>query len=255
LAAAERWLLDQIEANRKVPELREAFPEADADDGYRLQFALMERRLARGERVIGYKAAFTAKAMQAFFGVGEPCSGVLASGALITTGRIAVGSWIAANAEPEIAFLIARPLQGPGVTIAEVMAATEGVLGALEIGNLRTGFEKRSIATFLGLNTLNGGLVLGDRIVSPSGLDLRLEGAALEVDGQPVGSGTGVEALGDPRAVVAWIANLLARYGRRLEPGHVVITGSLVQGPLVRPGQHVRARFTHLGEVEVEFVE
>jgi 2-keto-4-pentenoate hydratase len=40
-----------------------------------------------------------------------------------------------------------------------------------------------------------------------------------------------------------------------LEPGHIVITGSLVQGPLVRPGQHVRARFTHLGEVEASFVE
>jgi 2-keto-4-pentenoate hydratase len=48
---------------------------------------------------------------------------------------------------------------------------------------------------------------------------------------------------------------LLARHGRRLEPGHVVITGSPVQDPLVQPGQHLRARFTHLGEVEASFVE
>jgi 2-keto-4-pentenoate hydratase len=78
---------------------------------------------------------------------------------------------------------------------------------------------------------------------------------ALEVDGQPAGSGTGVEALGDPRGVVAWLANRLARYGRHLEAGQVVITGSLVQGPLMNPGQRVRARFTHLGDVECRFVE
>ena len=256
-AAAERWLLEKIAANRKVPELRDEFPEADADDGYRLSFSLIDRRLAAGERVIGYKAAVTAKPMQAFFDVHEPCAGVLTSGALITSGRVSVGGWVASNAEPEIAFVMGRALEGPGVTIPQVMAATESVMGALEIGNIRIGMEKCSMPTFIGLNTLNGGIVLGDRAVDPAaaGLDLRLEGMALEVDGRPAGSGTGVEALGDPRAVVAWIANLLARSQRRLEPGQVVITGSLVQGPIMKPGQHVRARFTHLGEVEVEFVE
>jgi 2-keto-4-pentenoate hydratase len=130
-------------------------------------------------------------------------------------------------------------------------------MAALEIGHLRTGVEKRSLPTFLGLNTLNGGLVLGGRIVNPAaaGLDLRLEGMALEIDGRPAGSGTGAEALGDPRGVVAWLANLLARYGRRLEPGQIVITGSIVQGPIMKPGQTVRARFTHLGDVSCRFEE
>lgn len=253
-AAAERWLLDRLTRPEKVPDLQADFPEADAEDGYRLSFAIAERRIAAGDRVIGYKAALTAKSMQAFFDIDEPCAGVLTSSALIADGRVSVGGWVAANAEPEIAFVMGRPLEGPGVTIPQVMAATEGVMAALEVGNIRTGIEKRSMPTFIGLNTLNGGIVLGDRCVDAGALDLRLEGMALEVDGAPAGSGTGVEALGDPRAVVAWLADLLARYGRRLEPGDIVITGSLVQGPILKPGQHARARYTHLGEVEVAFV-
>jgi 2-keto-4-pentenoate hydratase len=254
-AQARRWFDEHIAANRKVPELLTAFPEATDDDGYRLLFAEIDRRLAAGERIIGYKAAVTAKPMQAFFGVNEPCAGILTSSALVTSGRISISRWIQANVEPEIAFLLGKPLEGPNAGVLDVMAATEGVMGALEIGHLRTGVEKRSMATFLGLNTLNGAVVLGDRIVDSRGLDLRLEGMSLEVDGEPAGSGCGVEALGDPRAVVAWVANLLARYNRRLEAGTFVITGSLVQGPLMQPGKTVRARYTHLGEVGIRFEE
>jgi 2-keto-4-pentenoate hydratase len=254
-AAAQRWFQDHIAANHKVPELLTDFPEATADDGYRLQLAQIGQRLAGGEHIVGYKVALSSKPMQAFFGVNEPCAGVLTSNGLITTGQVSVGNWVQANVEPEIAFLLGKPLEGPHVTVLDVMTATEGVMAALEIGHLRTGVEKRSMATFVGLNTLNAGVVLGDRVVEPRGLDLRLEGMYLEIDGEPAGSGCGVEALGDPRAVVAWIANLFARFERRLEAGTFIITGSLVQGPLMKPGKAVRARYTNLGEVGVRFTE
>ena len=254
-AAATRWFQDHIAANHRVPELLADFPEATPEDGYRLQLAQIDQRVAKGERIIGYKVALTSKPMQAFFGVNEPCAGVLTSNGLVTSGRVSVGNWVQANVEPEIAFLLRKPLEGPHVTVFDVMNATEGVLAALEIGHLRAGVEKRSMATFVGLNTLNAGVVLGDRLVDARGLDLRLEGMCLEIDGEPAGSGCGVEALGDPRAVVVWIANHFARYERRLEAGTFIITGSLVQGPLMQPGWTVRARYTNLGEVGVRFVE
>ncbi|MCZ6750027.1 MAG: fumarylacetoacetate hydrolase family protein [SAR324 cluster bacterium] len=253
--AAKAWLFEHYDAQRPMPELREPFPEVSVDDAFRLQFALVDRRLAQGETVAGVKAALTAKVMQRFFGVHEPCPGLLPSGGLVESGRVSVGGWVMANVEPEIAFLLARPLEGPGATVTDVMSAAEGVMASLEIGHLRYGKEPRSIETFLAVNTLNGGFVLGNRLVDLKGLDLRLEGMLLEIDGQPAGSGAGAEALGDPRAVVAFLANALARYERRLEAGSIVMTGSLVQGPIVQPGQHVRARFTHLGDVEVFYTE
>ena len=253
--AARRWLFDHYDAPGPAPEILDEFPEMEVDDAYRLQFALIDRRLAAGEKVAGMKAALTAKPMQEFFQVSEPAPGYLTSGALVEGPEMAVGDWEMVNVEPEIAFILKGPLRGPGVTRMDVLHATEGVMAAIEIGNLRYGMEKRSLQLFLAYNTLNGAVALGNRLVAPQGLDLRLEGMVLEVDGRPVGSGAGVAALGDPVGVVAWMANTMARFERGLEPGMVVITGSLVQGAIVKPGQRVRAEFTHLGAVEMAVTE
>ena len=117
---AKSWLFEHYDAPRIMPELRDAFPEVSVDDAFRLQFALVERRLAAGETVAGVKAAVTAKVMQQFFGLHEPCPGLLPSGGLVESGAVSVGGWVMANVEPEIAFLLGRPLEGPGVTAGDV---------------------------------------------------------------------------------------------------------------------------------------
>lgn len=254
-AEARGWLFDHLAAGRPVPEITEAFPELSVDDAFRLQFACIEDRLLRGETVVGLKAALTTRTMREMFGVDEPSPGYLTSGALVEAERMPVGRWVMANVEPEIAFVLNRRLQGPGVTAVDVMRATEGVMAAFEIGHLRYGRERRSLQQFLACNTCNGAFVLGRTLVDARALDLRREGMALSIDGEPVGSGTGVEAMGDPRTVVAWLANFMARFERSLEPGMVILTGSIVQGPVIRPGQHARADFTHLGSIEMAFEE
>ena len=253
--AAKKWLFEQIDAKAPSPEIMEVFPDLSVDDAFRLQFALIDRRILQGETIIGMKAALTAKSMQEFFQVSEPSPGYLTSDLLATAGEMAIGQWVMTIVEPEIAFILCHKLEGPGVTTVDVLHATEGVMAAIEIGHLRYGMEKRSLQQFLAYNTLNGAIALGHRMVALRDLDLRMEGMVMEVDGQPVGSGTGVEAMGDPVAVVAWLANTMARFERCLEPGMVIITGSIIKGAIVQPGQHVRVEFTHLGAVEMEFKE
>src|SRR3979409_1698700 len=58
----------------------EFFPQAyfdrlDLDDAYRIQLALIDRRVAAGERQIGWKVGLTAKTIQGQFGVFEPVFG------------------------------------------------------------------------------------------------------------------------------------------------------------------------------------
>lgn len=250
------WLQEQIEANLLVPELLEVFPETSVEDAYRLQLALIDKRLARGETHLGMKAALTNAAMQAFFNVNEPCAGQLTSSALFAEGDIAVGDWVLANVEPEIAFVLKAPLRGPGVTVADVKAATQGVRAAIEIGHLRTKLDKRSPQTALALNTFNGGVVLGESLVDPEALETELaaEEVRLEVDGQLHGVGTGEAVMGDPWKPVAWLANTMAAYDRGLEPGMFVISGSMLQSPLVKPGQKVHAQYTNLGALHLNFV-
>ena len=44
-------------------------------------------------------------------------------------------------------------------------------------------------------------------------------------NGELVDTGAGAAALGDPVAVVAWLANVLGEDGVALEPGHLIMTG------------------------------
>jgi 2-keto-4-pentenoate hydratase len=97
-----------------------------------------------------------------------------------------------------------------------------------------------------------GGIVIGSPMSAP-GIDLRVEGAVIRLNGEQRGSVTGVEVLGDPINVVAEIANILARYGARLEAGMIVMTGSIVQAVPVTAGDTVHVEFTRLGSVRARF--
>lgn len=253
--AAVAWLAEHLDAGRDVPPLEGPFPEVTVEDGYRLQHALIGRRLAAGEKLSGMKVALTNPVMQKLFGVDEPCAGLLTSGAMRAPGPLAVGAWPQSNVEPEIGFVLGRPLRGPGVTLQQAKAATESVCAAIEVGHLPASLEGLTLPTMLALNTLNGAVVVGERRVPPDGLELAAEQVALEVDGAPYGTGTGTEVMGDPWQPLVWLANAMARYDRGLEPGMVVITGSMLKSPLVRPGQHIRASYSHLGSIDIRFTE
>jgi 2-keto-4-pentenoate hydratase len=73
-------------------------------------------------------------------------------------------------------------------------------------------------------------------------------------NGELVDTGAGAAALGDPVAVLAWLANVLGRDGVPLEPGHLVMTGSLHSAVPMSPGDVFRAEFDRLGPVSVRVV-
>ena len=105
----------------------------------------------------------------------------------------------------------------------------------------------------IAIHKSTGGIVMGSQINSLMGIDLRTEGAVMCLNGEPRGSGTGVEVLGDPMVVVAAIANLIGRYDAKLEAGMVIMTGSLIQAVPVVPGDTIDVDFTRLGSVRIRF--
>jgi 2-keto-4-pentenoate hydratase len=101
----------------------------------------------------------------------------------------------------------------------------------------------------------NGAVAMSDRVVPVEGFDPRLTGMVLTRDGELVDTGAGAAALGDPAAVVAWLANTLAADGIGLEPGHLVMTGALHAAVPMRAGESYTAEFDRLGSVRVKIVE
>jgi 2-keto-4-pentenoate hydratase len=225
------------------------------EDAYRVQLALVAQRCARGERIVGRKVAFTSRGTMTQFGVRESAFGTILSGGVFVDGDcIPVSRFPAVGAEAEIAFVLGEPLQGPGVNVAQVLKATRGVVPAMEIINLCLARTPWRPVEVIATNAVHGGIVLGGQLTPLDGIDLRYEGMVAEVNGEPVGSGAGIEVLGHPAAAVAWLANKLAEFDLALRPGDVVLSGSIIRMLEVKAGQVVKVTFSRIGAVGARFV-
>ncbi len=96
--------------------------------------------------------------------------------------------------------------------------------------------------------------MLGEKRVSPKGLDLRLMGMILEKNGEVVATGAGGAVLGHPACAVAWLANRLAEFGFNLKAQEVILPGALCGAVGVGPGDLIAATFDRLGSVSVKFI-
>ena len=248
------FLEGQISGTQPYVDILEKVPALTWDDAYRLQFALAKRKIAKGDRLIGYKAAYTSRAMQQERGVAGPIIGCLMQSGNFEEGRpIKLTAGIETLVEPEIAVLLKRDLQGPGVTHEEALLAVEGVFPAIEIAEQTHGGRKRSRQMGIAIHKSNGGIVVGSPMSSPHGIDLRLEGMVISINGVVRGSATGVEVLGNPLSLVAVIANKIGAYGEMLKAGMVLMTGSIVSAIPVAPGDDLCVEFTRIGRVTARF--
>ena len=219
-------------------------------DGYTIQRELVRLLLADGDRVVGHKVGVTSKAMQELIGIDSPDYGpVLASTVYPDGGTIPLDRFIAPKMEAEIVFVLGRRLQGPGVTVDEARHAIAGAVAAMEIVDSRIADWRIKLADTVADLASNGAAVLSDRVVPLDGIDPRLIRMTLRRNGTVIDQGAGSAALGDPVAVVAWLANVLGPDGVALEPGHVIMTGALHAAVPLEPGDEFRADFDHLGAV------
>ena len=245
LATAER---DRV----PVEPLTARYQGFDLESAYSVQSVVMGRRLSAGARLVGHKVGLTNIAMQQQLGVSEPDFGrFLDEMEIPADGSLALNSLIQPRIEPEIAFVLARDLVGPGVQVDDVLAATDAVAPALEIIDSRIADWRIKLADTVADNASSSRFVVGPRR-PVDGVDLaELEGTLVR-DGSVVGSGRGAAVLGHPAAAVAWLANTLAKYGESLSAGEVVLPGALCASVPLSSGRVFRTEMGDLGAVSVE---
>lgn len=226
------------------------------DDAYHISLRLLERRLADGEQVIGKKIGVTSKAVQNMLDVHQPDFGYLTNTMVFNSGEAVPISRLLMQpkAEGEIAFILKKDLLGPGVTNADVLAATECVMPCFEIVDSRIRDWKIRIEDTVADNASCGLFVLGDQAVSPRQVDLVTCGMVVEKNGQVISTGAGAAALGSPVNCVAWLANTLGRFGIPLKAGEVILSGSLVPLEPVQAGDVMRVDIGGIGSASVRFV-
>jgi len=247
LLAAER---DRV----PIPPITERWPAISALEAYAIQERIVATRLASGETIVGWKVGLTSKAMQDQLGVDQPDYAPILSGWFPPEGEsIPFDALIAARGEAEIAFELSSPLRGPGVTAADVRAATRGVRPAIEVIDSRIEAWKIRLPDTIADMASSARVVVGGPLTPLDDLDLTTVGVAFERNGEVVARGVGSAVLGDPAAAVAWAANTLGSLGVTLEAGHIVMPGAMHASVPAARGDTFRATFDGIGSVEVRF--
>ena len=235
--------------------ITESHPDMDWDDAYAIQDRILARKLARGARVVGYKAGLTSHAKMKQMGVTDPVFGFLVDEFVVPEGaEIQVSELIHPKVEPEICFITRTELQGPGCHIGAVLAASDVVLPGIEVIDSRYRDFKFDLKSVVADNTSAARFVVGGRIASARDVDLRTLGVVLEKNGQPVAMGAGAAVLGHPAAAVAMLVNHLGRRGQSLPAGSLVLSGGITEAVAVQAGDNVTLRIQNLGSVSVRFV-
>lgn len=253
-AAAAALAAAEVERAPIAP-LSQTYDGLDVESAYRIAQLNVDRRLGEGETLKGHKIGLTAKAMQQMLGVDEPDYGHLLSDMFVDEeDDVAIASLCAPRVEIEVAFVLARPLEGPGINAADVIAATDFVLPSIEIIDSRIANWEITLPDTVADNASAARVVLGGKPTRLTDLDLRTCGALLSVNAEVVETGTTAAVLGNPVTAVAWLANRLAHYGVALDAGSVIMPGACTKAVTIERPCHVTAHFEGIGGVGVSFV-
>lgn len=254
----ERAILVQAEKDRvPVGPISDVVPGGlSLEDAHTIAEENIQARLDAGEKLRGFKVGFTNIPVREKMGLPDSTYGYLLQSMVLSNGgEFRMSELIAPKIECEICFLLKAPLSGKGLSVEDVLAATEGVRASFEICDARIRDWKAPYPDFFADNGFSARIVLGaNEWRSPSEVDLLEEEVVLTREGVELARGKGKAAMGHPANAVAWLAGKLADRGRSLQAGQVVMTGTLTPIlPIEAPALY-KATFSTLGTVEKRFV-
>lgn len=221
-------------------------PATDLAEAYRIQEMVVERRMAAGRQRVGWKLGLTSSP------AAVPIVGTLLDDMVVGSGaRLSPAQMVAPLIEAELAFVVGEPI-GPETEADEIAAGPHQVAPALEVIDYRTKDSSGSV-DWVADNATVAYAVVGERIRLAEAGPLGSVSVELSRDGGVVASGRGSLVMGDPLRAIQWLAEHLFARDRALEPGQVILTGSLTGHHAVERGAAYVAAFGRIGEVSVSF--
>ncbi|MGO9420906.1 2-keto-4-pentenoate hydratase [Roseiarcus sp.] len=235
-----------------IPQFTETGPLSVAD-AYAVQAASIDRRLKRGEKLVGVKMGLTSRAKMRQVNVDEVVWGRLTDAMRLEEGAaLSRRRYVHPRIEPELAFLLKAPLTGE-VTAAEAMAAVAGIAPAMEIIDSRYQNFKFALPDVIADNSSSSGFVVGDW--SRPDQDFSNLGLVMEVDGRPVEIGSTAAILGNPSRSLVAAARLAGAALGRLEAGWIILAGGATAAHPLKVGERVRLIMQNLGSVSIRVTE
>ena len=248
-------------AERNATQMRQTtidHPDMTIDDAYAVQDSWRQIRVDRGEQIIGHKIGLTSRAMQMAMAIETPDSGFLTDAMVFANGTaLRADRFCDPKVEVELAFVLGRELVGHGLSIEQVLDATEAIVPAVELIAARS-FRRdpdtgrpRTVVDTIADNAANAGIVLGEAPIDPATTDLRWVGAMASRNGTVEETGLAAGVLDHPARGIAWLAGRYADHGMSLEAGHIVLAGSFTRPIDMRAGDNFIFDYGPHGTIEL----
>ena len=249
-AAAARYIADAHHTRQVYRNLPEDLAPQSVADAYAAQEALRAIWEPQYGPVAGLKIAMTTKVMQQLMGIDQPCGGVIYERRIHASPHsLKLSDYMHVVVECELAVRVSETLAKRATPYSreDVRRAVSTVMPAFELIEDRNAVYKESRALSLIVdNAWNAGIVLGDAVQVPAGMDLNgLRGRLATAAGAKEG------ATDDPMGALAWVANLAADRGKPLQAGQVVITGSVVATLPIAAGETFKFEIEGIGSVQM----
>ncbi|TQR08569.1 2-keto-4-pentenoate hydratase [Psychrobacillus soli] len=248
-------LLMEAETNKKPIEPFTSSAESiSVDEAYQIQLEVVRQKREMGATIVGKKIGLTSKAMQEMFKVDKPDYGHLLDEMIYDEKSIiSLDSFIQPKIEFEIAFVLKKDLKGPGVTVEDVIEATDYVVPAAEIIDSRIKDWEIKFEDTVADNGSSVGAIFGGNHCFLNDIDLPDVEMKVYKNGELIETATGAAVLGDPINAVVWLANALGEYNIALHKGEKILAGALAKAVAIQEGDEFEATFTDLGTVTAIF--
>ena len=261
IQAAADALYTAEKTRKQTRALTLSHPTMNMDDAYAIQRAWVDRKIADGDRITGYKIGLTSRAMQQAMHIDTPDFGILLESMFFANGStISTENFCDPRIEVELGFVMKKPLFGDNVSVEDVLDATDYIVPALELIAARshrvdpeTGYTRKVFDTIAD-NAANAGYIVGDNTFSPNEIDLRWSGAILYLNGEVEETGLAAGVMDHPAKGICWVCERFAAHGIGLSPGDFILSGSFTRPVIANAGDNMHCDFGPLGAIDVDFI-
>ena len=238
---------------RRAKTLIERLVEGEAA-GYEVQRRQHELLRADWGAVTAFKIGCTTPVMQKFVGVDHPCAGGMFESQIhLRTARRPLPEQGRLGVECEIAVRLGQAIEDPPRNYhrATVSVLVDACMAAIELVEDRyVDYRRVGAGTLIADDFFSAGCVLGTPCTEWSELALASVTGTMWINDECRGRGRGEDILGHPLDALVWFLNHAAGANLTLQPGCVVLLGSMVQTQWLESGDQVTIEVESLGKVE-----
>lgn len=230
----------------------QAVPRFTIDEAYDLQFLVAGIRETRGERVAGYKVGCISPTMQRQLGLDRPVFGHVWESEIHPTGVVLdPGRFARLAIEGELAVRMAADVPSVEWLIRNRARAIASAFIVIELHNyLFRGDASEAAVELIANNAIHAGVVLPMEETGVKDPELLLDEPVRVVrNGALLGEGHGRDLEEGPWGSVVRLAEHLARRGRILRQGHLVLTGSPLPLWPVEAGDRIEVSCAAFGKI------